>query len=72
MITKFGLYNESLKDKLKGKSEGEIKNIIKKLPLNQQFNKYCQYGYLEYVKKLLKDSRVDPSNNNSAPIRLTV
>jgi len=54
MIIKFDTYNESLRSKLKGKSEEEALISIKSLFSSDQFLKACQFGYLFLVKELLK------------------
>ena len=99
MIIKFDTYNESLRSKLKGKSEEEALISIKGLFSSDQFLKACQFGYLflvkellkkinwqvynlsqgfqlasrnghlDIVKELLKDNRVDPTDNNNYAIK---
>jgi len=54
----------------------DLMNIIKKYILNYYSNVKlsicCYYGYTEFVKLLLKDSRVDPSANDSHAIRWSI
>jgi ankyrin repeat protein len=60
--------NESLKDKLKGKSKDDIIKTIKGLPPQEQFEKACKYNVLPIIKELIKHKDVDPSIDNNSPI----
>ena len=60
--------NESLKDKLKGKSEQEILNNIKNLTPKEKLEKGAQYGLLFLVKQAIEEG-VDPSYKNNYAIR---
>jgi ankyrin repeat protein len=67
MHTNFNSYNESMKDKLKGKSEEDIYNSIDKLSSQDKLEKACQYGIMSLVKQTLDDG-ADPSDNYNTPI----
>lgn len=60
MITKYNSYNESLKDKLKGKSEEDIKNIMADYNPYSRFTllqKSIRARYIDGVKKALEPNR---------------
>jgi ankyrin repeat protein len=58
MITKYNLYNESLRDKLKGKSKEDIMKSLKDIPLREQFYKSCEFGLADVVKELLPQVKI--------------
>ncbi len=45
MITKFELYNESLRDKLKGKTDEEIRNELDKLDVFKRIKKVIRSDF---------------------------
>ena len=57
------LYNESIKDLLKPKSEEEIKNSMldSKLSDQQKFLKACEYGFEWLVKDMIEKGFDDVS-----------
>lgn len=69
IITKYNLYNESLKNKLKGKSDDEVIDKLKNYTPHGQFIMACEHGITSLVKKLLKDG-INPATNNNHGIRL--
>ena len=64
----FNSYNESLRDKLKGKTDEEILKIIENLTPQEQFLKACEFSILSLVKKLINDG-VNPTIQNNYGIR---
>jgi ankyrin repeat protein len=64
-----GYVFESLKDKLKGKSQNDIFNAIKDKPKDEQLKLACQYGLLPVVKKLIEEYDVSPIGERNWPIK---
>lgn len=55
MITKFGLYNESIRDKIKGKSDVDLDKVtsrMSQLDLNNMLENASKAGNLDLVKYL--------------------
>ena len=61
--------NESLKDKLRGKSEQEILNNNKNLSPEEKLEKGAQYGFLPLVKQAIGEG-IDPSVNDNYALEL--
>ncbi|MCK4501277.1 ankyrin repeat domain-containing protein, partial [Candidatus Babeliales bacterium] len=66
--------NESLRDKLKGKSNDEINIELDKHQYNLmgKFNKACEYGLLNVVRDMLKNTNINPSANANLSLRLAI
>jgi ankyrin repeat protein len=57
---------ESIKDKIKGKSDEEILDVVKNMSGHQQFLKACKFGMLSLVKDLLENNGGDALNEGFA------
>lgn len=55
MIKNFNTYNESLRDKLKGKTEEEINNALNNISPEQQLEYGCKNKLLWLVKKAFEN-----------------
>jgi hypothetical protein len=63
-IKTYKIFNESLKDKIKGKSNDDILNSIKNMIPEHKFINACKHHLTWLVEKLIQDGN-DPSFNDN-------
>jgi ankyrin repeat protein len=71
MITKYQLYNESIRDKMIPKSEEEIRKSLEYLGRGDKFLKACSSGILWLVKELVEGG-IDVNRAGSYALKLAI
>ena len=65
-------YNESIRDKMKPKSEEDVLKSLSKLDIHDRFMYAIEYGVFEEVKKLIEEDKVDIHESNERALELSI